>query len=248
MTRRAPRTMCGPRTMSAPLTMCAPRTMSAARSMGAAHALRGFTLIELLIALTLMALLSAVLFGSLRMAGKSADSVTPAPRRRPASSGFAVPAHAARRAAPQRMKKMPDFPLLFTGTADEVDYAAALPARVQGGGVWYYRLHVAQNGDKSLLVLDRMIPDVTAATLPTFGSADQGQSILAEGVQSIKVQYYGRDAGADVSQDPTWRTSWDDRAEPAARHPHRRDHHARHRMAPDFRVAAHGPGVGMPQL
>ena len=35
---------------------------------------RGFTLIELLIALTLMALMSAVLFGSLKLAGKSWDS------------------------------------------------------------------------------------------------------------------------------------------------------------------------------
>ena len=35
---------------------------------------RGFTLIELLIALTLMALMSAILFGSLRMAGKSWDT------------------------------------------------------------------------------------------------------------------------------------------------------------------------------
>jgi general secretion pathway protein J len=176
------------------------------------RAQRGFTLIELLIALTLMALLSAVLFGSLRMAGKSADS---GDARAEASAGMRLASQflhtQLEEQHPQRMKKMPDFPLLFTGTTDELDYAAALPARVQGGGVWYYRLHVAQNGDQSLLVLDRLIPDVTATTLPVFGVADQGQSILAEGVQAIKVQYYGRDAGADVSQDPTWRTSWDDR-------------------------------------
>ena len=35
---------------------------------------RGFTLLELTIALTLLALLSAVLFGSLRLAGRSTDS------------------------------------------------------------------------------------------------------------------------------------------------------------------------------
>jgi general secretion pathway protein J len=35
--------------------------------------LRGFTLLELTIALTLLALLSAVLFGSLRLAGRSTD-------------------------------------------------------------------------------------------------------------------------------------------------------------------------------
>ncbi len=178
---------------------------------GHARMQRGFTLIELLIALTLMALLSAILFGSLRMAGKSWDTGDAKAEQMASMRLAAQFLHTQlEEQHPQRMKKMVDFPLLFTGNSDEVDYAAALPARVQGGGVWFYRLHVAQDGDRSLLVLDRMIPDVTGQALPEF-SATAEHSVLAEGIASLKVQYLGRDAGADPSVDPTWRDKWEDR-------------------------------------
>ena len=38
------------------------------------------------------------------------------------------------------MRKIAGWPLLFTGAGDELRYAAALPSRVAGGGIWYYRL------------------------------------------------------------------------------------------------------------
>jgi hypothetical protein len=108
---------------------------------------------------------------------------------------------------PQRMKRIIEFPLLFGGDASQMQYAAALPARVQGGGVWLYRLRVAQDGDKSQLVLDRMVPDVAAAAMPEFSAPET--SVLADGVREIKLQYFGRDEGADLSMDPTWRDRWD---------------------------------------
>ncbi len=180
--------------------------MNAGRAVSrAAH---GFTLIELLIALTLMTLLSAVLFGSLRMAGKSWD-VGDAKAEATASMRLAEQfLHTQlEEQHPQRMKRIIEFPLLFGGDASQVQYAAALPARVQGGGVWLYRLRVAQDGDKSQLVLDRMVPDVAAATMPEFAAPET--SVLADGVREIKLQYYGRDDGADLSTDPTWRDRWD---------------------------------------
>ncbi len=171
---------------------------------------RGFTLIELLIALTLMALMSAVLFGSLRMAGKSWDS---GDARAEATSNMRLAETFLRTQLeeqhPQRMKRIVEFPLLFTGTASELVYAAPLPARVQGGGVWLYRLRVVADGDHSSLILDRMVPDVSAATMPEFSSPDH--SVLAEGITDLKLQYYGRDDGADVSVDPNWRDHWDSR-------------------------------------
>jgi general secretion pathway protein J len=169
---------------------------------------RGFTLIELLIALTLMALMSAVLFGSLRLAGKSWDS---GDAKAESTASMRLAEQFLRTQLeeqhPQRMKHIVDFPLIFSGGSDELQYAAALPSRVQGGGVWLYRLHVVQDGDQSSLVLDRMIPDVAATTMPEFSSPEH--SVLAEGISDIKLQYYGRDENADLSVDPTWRDRWD---------------------------------------
>lgn len=172
------------------------------------RAARGFTLIELLIALTLMTLLSAVLFGSLRMAGKSWDAGD-AKAETTANMRLAEQfLHTQlEEQHPQRMKRIIDFPLLFGGDATQMQYAASLPARVQGGGVWLYRLRVAQDGDKSQLVLDRMVPDIAAATMPEFSAPET--SVLADGVRAIKLQYYGRDDGADLAMDPTWRDRWD---------------------------------------
>ena len=191
--------------------MPALRTMRPTRPTQATRPTRtqhGFTLIELLIALTLMALMSAVLFGSLHLAGKSWDT---GDAKAEATANMRLAEQFLRTQLeeqhPQRMKRVAEFPLLFSGGADELRYTAALPSRVQGGGVWLYRLHVAQDGDKSSLVLDRMIPDVTATAMPDFSAT--GHSVLAEGISEIKLQYYGRDDGADPSTDPSWRDRWE---------------------------------------
>ena len=62
-------------------------------------------------------------------------------------------------------------------------------------------------GSKQALVLDRMIPDVSATAMPEFSGNDH--SVLAEDIAELKLQYYGRDEGADVSVTPTWRDRWD---------------------------------------
>jgi hypothetical protein len=84
-----------------------------------------------------------------------------------------------------------------------------VPSRILGGGVWLYRLRVAGEGEKSALVLDRMVPDVNAQALPQFTGDDH--SVLADGITGIKLQYFGRDDGADASVAPTWRDRWDSR-------------------------------------
>jgi general secretion pathway protein J len=169
---------------------------------------RGFTLIELIVAVTLMALLSAVLFGSFRLAGKSWDTGD-AHAEATSSMRLAAEFLKAQLEAqhPQRMKHIVDFPLLFAGSPTELVYAAPVPQRIQGGGVWLYRLRVMQDGEKSELVIDRMVPDVAAQTMPDIGGAEH--SVLAENIAAVKFQYFGRDEGADLSTDPTWRDHWD---------------------------------------
>ena len=169
----------------------------------------GFTLIELTVALVLLALLSAVLFGSLGLAGTSVDR---GEAKADATSGMRL-AYAFLRANleeqhPLRMRKINEFPLLFAGERDELRYAAALPPRVASGGIWFYRLVVLRNDTRSPLVLERTLPDLSALQAPEFH--DPERSVLAQDIASLKISYFGRDPGANDSNTPTWRDRWDD--------------------------------------
>jgi general secretion pathway protein J len=91
---------------------------------------RGFTLLELIVALVLLGLLSTVLFGSVRFAGRSTDSgeakVEAAASMRLTQEFLRANLEAQH---PLRMRKIVGWPLLFTGASDELRYAASLPSR-----------------------------------------------------------------------------------------------------------------------
>ena len=171
---------------------------------------RGFTLVELTIALVLMAAIAALLYGSLSLAARSWDGGE-AKMQQVADLRTTQTYLRSQIAAeyPQRMFKIQGFPLLFTGERDEMRYAAALPSRVAAGGVYYFRLAVVRDGDRSLLVQQRMIPDVNALEVPEFGDAER--SILAEGIAELRIAYFGRPADAADAVAPTWLDRWDDK-------------------------------------
>jgi general secretion pathway protein J len=170
---------------------------------------RGFTLVELTIALVLMAAIAALLYGSLSLAARTWDGGE-AKMQQTADLRTTQTYLRAQIAAeyPQRMLKMAGFPLLFAGERDEMRYAAALPPRVIEGGVYYFRLAVVRNGDRSLLVQERMIPDVNA--LEPLEFRDPERSILAEGIAELRIAYFGRPADAADSVAPSWLDRWDD--------------------------------------
>jgi hypothetical protein len=56
-------------------------------------------------------------------------------------------------------------------------------------------------------VLERVMPDLDGASMPTFDEAER--SVLADDVKSLKISYFGRDRGASPDQAPTWRNTWD---------------------------------------
>lgn len=171
---------------------------------------RGFSLLELTIALVLLALMSAVMFGSLSFAGRSWDGG----EAKAAQVSEMRQTQQFLRAQlgsqyPLRARKVVEFPLFFAGTADEIRYAAALPARVAEGGLYFFRLAVARDGDKSRLVQERVIADADAAGEIDF--RDAARAVLAEGIGGIKIGYFGRDSGAAAADAPTWRDRWDDK-------------------------------------
>jgi general secretion pathway protein J len=170
----------------------------------------GFTLVELTIALLIMAAMSAVMFGSLSLAARSWDGgeakalavsdmrQTEAYLRAQISAQY-----------PQRLWKAAELPLLFAGERDEIRYAATLPTRVGEGGIYYFRIAVAKTGDKSQLVQDRVLPDLTALQEPDFRDAER--SVLADGVAELRVAYFGREPGAADTDTPTWHDQWEDK-------------------------------------
>jgi general secretion pathway protein J len=173
------------------------------------HTHRGFTLLELIIALVLLGMLSAVLFGSVKLAGRSTDSgeakANAAATMRLTQQFLRTNLEAQH---PLRMRKIVDWPLLFVGAASELRYASELPPRVAGGGIWFYRLAVRTDDERSPLVLERMVPDLAADAAPEFTNADR--SVLAEGIASLKLGYFGRDPDAAPGSDASWHDQWSD--------------------------------------
>jgi general secretion pathway protein J len=171
---------------------------------------RGFTLVELTIALVLMAAIAALLYGSLSLAARTWDGGE-AKMQQVSDLRTAQTYLRAQLGAqyPQRMWKVNGLPLLFAGERDEIRYAAALPTRVAEGGVYYFRLAVVRNGDRSLLVQERVVPDANALEEPEFRDAER--SILAEGIAELRIAYFGRVADAADTEAPTWLERWDDK-------------------------------------
>jgi hypothetical protein len=110
---------------------------------------------------------------------------------------------------PLRARKVVEYPLLFAGSVDEIRYAAALPSRVAAGGLYYFRLTVVRDGDKSRLVQERVIADPDAIGDIDFRDAER--AVLAEGIDELKIGYFGRDRGAADADVATWRDRWDDK-------------------------------------
>jgi len=171
----------------------------------------GFSLLELVIALALVAMIAALLTGSLSMAARTWDGgdkkAGDVASMRQAQEFLREQLTAE---LPLRLKKVVEMPLMFSGEHDEIRYAAALPPRVQEGGAWFFRLAVVKDGDKSRLVLERTYPDPTALENPQF-AADAERSVLADGIAELTISYFGRDENATDADTPTWRDRWDDK-------------------------------------
>ena len=180
------------------------------RALRASSCARGFTLVELTIALVLMALMSAVMFGSLSFAGRSWDGGE-AKAAQVSEMRHTQQFLRSQLASqyPLRARKVAEFPLYFAGAADEIQYTSALPARVAEGGLYFFRLAIARDGDKSRLVQERVVADRELVGEIDFRDAER--AVLAEGIEALKIGYYGRDAGAAETDAPSWRDRWDDR-------------------------------------
>jgi prepilin-type N-terminal cleavage/methylation domain-containing protein len=108
----------------------------------------GFTLIELMLALILMAGMASILYGSLNLASRSWDGGEA--EGRPGLRHAGLRLHTCAPSSPSSTRngcgRRPSSRCCSGGKQNELRYAAVLPERVAGGGVYYFRLAVVGSG------------------------------------------------------------------------------------------------------
>ncbi|HEY1506414.1 MAG TPA: prepilin-type N-terminal cleavage/methylation domain-containing protein [Stellaceae bacterium] len=167
----------------------------------------GFTLIELLVSVTLLALLSVVLFGGLRIAIRSGDAVTArAADSRQIVQIYDFMSNALAAAQPLRPGTDADAPVDFTGQLDQIQFVALLPPDIGVGG--FFRLHAAldgpEGGPRRLVVAETPWPR-PGVEPAAFQSRP---SVLLDGVRSVAFAYFGIPA---PNQSARWNDHWTNR-------------------------------------
>jgi|SRR5579862_1698179 len=174
------------------------------------HRIAGFTLLELIVSLLLLALISAVLYGSLTLAADSwnkGEEKAEQTRQMRLASQFLRQTLAT--AYPLHLNGAGESLFPFLGEDNWVMFPAVLTPRA-GGGLYYFRLGLAPHEDHSQLILARVIPQYDSTQPPNFDNAEV--SVLADDVSLLKFRYFGSvyQNGPDPST-PIWRDRWDDR-------------------------------------
>jgi general secretion pathway protein J len=171
----------------------------------------GFTLIELLVALTLLGLVSVVLFGGLRFGTRAweagdlraaqlaqVQAVQALLRRRIAQA--LPPGPEATEAAEQRA--------VFSGAPDVLRFLAAVPSRAGVGGIYAFDLAVIEDDAGVRLELtwrlhradDEALGDDTPE--PGLG----GRRVLIDGLARAQFSYFGAPASGQAAD---WRDRWE---------------------------------------
>jgi general secretion pathway protein J len=167
---------------------------------------RGFTLLEVLVAITLLGVLMAALFGSLRLGARVWET---GEARLDASARVQVVQDFLRRQLGQTIPliEVTEDPrasgrLLFEGDQDRLRFVSLLPEHL-GAGAWHMELGVsepAQVGAPGNLVIRWRRLDRT-------GEADTPaeERILIERVERLEIAYFG---AAPAAAKPTWWQEW----------------------------------------
>ncbi len=177
----------------------------------AAAAQRGFTLIELIAAITLLAVLTTILMGTVRGAERSTSAANDAVER---TEQYAR-THAFLRehisgVLPMRWRREVSQPLKFSGKQTSLTYFAPVTSQIAEGGVMWWQLAVAKSTQKSQLVMRRQAADPEEKAVPDISAAEQ-PIVLADNIEALSISYF--DAGYDPLTNPdsgNWVDSWDE--------------------------------------
>lgn len=168
----------------------------------------GFTLVELLIALTLLGLLTTLIFGGLRLGARAWAKVDD--RATEAADQWAVEdvlRRAVTAAYPAFVSADPsDRTIAFDGSADALALLAPLPQAIGSGVTAQMRFLLDGNGRSRSLVLGWRLDlpaAVNGAPLP------ESQVKLLDHVYSLRFEYFGPAPGGGAS---VWQSAWSGRS------------------------------------
>jgi general secretion pathway protein J len=175
----------------------------------------GFTLLELLVAITLLGLLMAALFGGLRLGARVWET---ADARLEASMTTEVVQDFIRQRLAEMLpletmplelaEEAPSGPV-FVGTTEAVRFASLLPENL-GAGVYLMELALAEGGQVdgtgNLVLRWRPLePDERSAE-----EVQPEERVLIENILALELSYFGP---VDSAQPPDWWQVWEGRAE-----------------------------------
>ncbi len=175
----------------------------------------GFTLIELLVALTLLGLISVVLFGGLRF-GTRAWEVGNL-RAEQLAQVQAVQALLRRRIA-QALPPGDEAALVearravFSGESDALQFLAAVPSRAGVGGIYAFDLAVIEDGAREgagvrlelIWRLHRADDEAEPGDTPETGLG--GRRVLIDGLARAQFRYFG---APGPGQPADWHDRWE---------------------------------------
>ena len=169
----------------------------------------GFTLLEMLIAMTLLGLVMAMVFGGLRLgarAWEASDVSATNLARLEAVHGFlrrSLAAAATVLASDDKGKRL----ILFDGDGERLEFATLLPSYLGIGGFHHLTLGVAGEGkDRRLTLKSRLYQGIGVGTDGGAPKAGDGEvTVLMEGIAGIELAYFGALEG---NSDPVWHQDW----------------------------------------
>jgi general secretion pathway protein J len=168
----------------------------------------GFTLLELLIALTLLGLITVMLYGGLHLATKGAAL---GERRAEASEQVRLIQSFIRREVSQV------YPLVwrgegkprvaFNGGSETLHFAAILPAHRGEGGLYLVSIGVADSYPAHQLIFSYRLARPEIQDFETK-EAPQERVVLVEDIEKLEFLYYGKREKEDEAR---WHSRWKDR-------------------------------------
>ncbi|MEO7107059.1 MAG: prepilin-type N-terminal cleavage/methylation domain-containing protein [Rhodoferax sp.] len=170
---------------------------------------QGFTLLELLISLTLLSFILVLLFGGLKLAVRSWDSVQKqVDNLNSVRSVEGFLRSEMERVYPYRWKVPTAQGFAFLGERHKLNFVAPLPSRIGVGGLYAVALELEESGQGRRLTW-RQLPVVPSMT--DFSALDQTKEMVLAGaelnaVDDIWLSYFGRESANAV---PRWVDRWD---------------------------------------
>lgn len=176
--------------------------------MSGRRAATGFTLIETVVALTLLAVMLAMLFAGLRTGIRAWDSGSGrGDRADQVLLAWSFVRKELTAAFPWRLKDPLSVRLAFKGERERLRFVSMRPAEIGGGGLAFVSFEFEPPrgaGGSGRLVMRRSF---AAAENRDFAPVDEAEKFaLLEGVSVARFEYYGAE---NDTMPPAWSDKWD---------------------------------------